>query len=158
MVLVVLLGPIYGQTVSSDALPDDLPPTFRLIGSYQLNSKIRVERGETTPVVISPMTYQVFTDGIEVRLYYQSTNDHDYTTYQIYRSDGIGIVRESGEIDLVAGVQALNQSAGLVRQISITGNSFTMVKVPPRSHRVVITRAFAVSSDKSSVNDSALDQ
>ncbi|NCF13429.1 MAG: hypothetical protein GWP68_08650, partial [Verrucomicrobiaceae bacterium] len=74
-------------------------------------------------------------------------------TYQIYRSDGIGVTRKSGEIDLVAGVQALNTSAEMVRQISVTRNSITMVKMPPRSHRVIITRAIAMSdNDPSSDN------
>ena len=65
----------------------------------------------------------------------RSSDDYDFIIFQIYRSDGIGISRASGEIDFLAGVQALNQSAGLVRQLSITSNSFTMVHVPPRSHR-----------------------
>lgn len=153
MVFVMLLSPIYGDDVSSGDRPVGLSPTFRLIGNYQLNSKIRVERGKTTPVVISPMKYKVYSDGIEVRLYYQISGEYDFITYQIYRSDGIGVSRESGEIDLVAGVQALNQSSGLIRQLSITGKSFTMVNVPPRSHRVIITRAFALKSSPSTAND-----
>ncbi len=151
--LVILLSPIYGDNTKLDDRPVGLSPSFRLIGNYQLNSKIRVERGKTTPVVISPVKYKVFSDGIEVRLYYQISGEYDFITYQIYRSDGIGVSRESGEIDLVAGVQALNQSSGLIRQLSITSKSFTMVNVPPRSHRVIITRAFALMSSPSTVND-----
>ena len=159
MVLTLFFGPIYSGSANTDEPPIDLPPGFRLIGNYQLNSKIRVERGKATPVVISPLIYRVFTDGIEVRLYYQTSDNDDFISYQIYRSDGIGVTQESEGIDLVAGVQALNQSAGLIRQLSITGKSFTMVNVPPRSHRVIITRAFAIKkSDQSPVNQPSPDQ
>ena len=75
--------------------------------------------------------------------------EDQFTTYQIYRSDGIGVAGKSGEIDWIAGVQALNTSGEMIRQISITRNSFTMVKMPPRSHRVIVTRAFAMSNNDS---------
>ena len=147
----LLLQPLHGGDAQADpessARPEGLPPTFRHIGNYHLNSKLRVERGEMDPVVISPLNYQVFSDGIDLRLYCRVSGEDNYTTYQIYRSDGIGVTRESGEIDLVAGVQALNTSAEMVRQISVTRNSITMVKMPPRSHRVIITRAIVMSDD-----------
>ena len=149
----LLLQPLHGGDDRADAesvaRPDGLPPAFRLIGNYQLNSKFRVERGEGTPVVISPLYYQVFTDGIDLRLYYSVSGEDQFTTYQIYRSDGIGVAGKSGEIDWIAGVQALNTSGEMIRQISITRNSFTMVKMPPRSHRVIVTRAFAMSNNDS---------
>jgi hypothetical protein len=147
----LLLQPLHGGDARADnesgARPEGLPPTFRFIGSYHLNSKLRVERGEMDPVVISPLNYQVFSDGIDLRLYCRVAGEDNYTTYQIYRSDGIGVTRKSGEIDLVAGVQALNTSAEMIRQISVTRNSITMVKMPPRSHRVIITRAIAMNND-----------
>ena len=149
----LLLQPLHGGDARADtqpsARPEGLPPTFRLIGSYQLNSMFRVERGEGSSVVISPLYYQVFTDGIDLRLYHAASGEDQFTTYQIYRSDGIGVTRKSGEIDLIAGVQALNTSGDMVRQISVTRNSFTMVKMPPRSHRVIVTRAFAMSNNDS---------
>lgn len=151
----ILVEPMYGDSENANNRPEGLPSTFRLIGNYQLNSKIRVERGEATPLVISPLRYQIYSDGIEVRLYYPSSDDFDCITFQIYRSDGIGITRKSGEINFVAGVQALNQRAGLIRQLSITNNSFTMVNVPPRSHRVLITRAFALEDAPKLEHDSS---
>lgn len=157
IVFATLMGAVCGENVSGNDRPNGLPSTYRLIGNYQLNSKVRVERGETTPLLISPLKYQVYSDGIEVRLYYPSSDDYDFIIFQIYRSDGIGISRASGEIDFLAGVQALNQSAGLVRQLSITSNSFTMVHVPPRSHRVLITRAFAVQGDQISTHGPSSD-
>ena len=123
--------------------PDKLPEGYRYIGTYKMTSKVKVERGESMPVVITPLVYRVYTDGIEVRIYCRTAGEDSFTSYQIYRSDGIGVARASGEIDLVAGVQAMSTKGEMLRQVSLTRLSMTMVKMPPRSHRIVITRATA---------------
>lgn len=159
---IVVMGfailPLHGNDNRFSNRPEGLPETFRHIGHYQLKSKLRVERGDVAPVVISPLNYEVYSDGIDLRLYCRVAGEDTYTTFQIYRSDGIGLSRSSGEIDLIAGVQALNTSAEMVRQISITRNSFTMVKMPPRSHRVIITRAIALNSHELSSDNHSLSQ
>lgn len=131
--------------------PGKLPAGYRYIGTYKMISKIKVERGESMPVVITPLVYRVFSDGMEVRVYCRTADGDSYSTYQIYRSDGIGVARNSGEIDLVGGVQAISTKGEMVRQLSVTRASMTMVKMPPRSHRVVITRAGAVKTDADSL-------
>ena len=85
--------------------PDKLPAGYRYIGTYKMASKITVERGESMPVVITPLIYRVYSDGIDVRVYCRSAGEDSFTSYQIYRSDGIGVTRTTGEIDLIAGVQ-----------------------------------------------------
>jgi hypothetical protein len=124
--------------------PANNPAGFRIIGSYQLKSKIKVENGRAMPVVISPLVYRVYSDGIDVRVYCRAAGEESYTSYQIYRSDGLGVVKSSGEIQVVAGVQAVCQKGEMIRQISVTRSSLTMVKMPPRSHRVIVTRAVSV--------------
>lgn len=128
------------------AKPANLPERFRLIGHYQLKSKIKVERGESMPVVISPLVYRVYSDGIDVRVYGSPGEDDSYTSYEIYRADGITVPQKSGGLDLVAGVQALCRKGEMVRQLSLTRRGLTMVKMPPRSSRVIITRAIAVKT------------
>ena len=139
MSLSVLSGSLYGEN-----RPANLPVGFRFIGLYKLNSKIRVENGEAMPVVISPVLYRVYSDGIDVRVYCRASGEDSFTSYGIYRSDGIGIARKSGEIDVVAGVQAYCTNGEMIRQVSVTRNSLTMIKMPPRSHRVLVTRASAL--------------
>ena len=95
------------------------------------------------PVVISPLSYSVYSDGIDVRVYCIKAGDESFTSYQIYRSDGVGVTKASGELQVVAGVQGVCKDGDMVRQISVTRGSLTMVKMPPRSHRVLITRATA---------------
>lgn len=149
VILIALSLPCHcADALTASSRPADLPVTFRHIGDYQLNSKIRIERGAVHPVIISPLNYQVYSDGIDLRLYCRVSGEDNYTTYQIYRSDGIGVAHKSGEINLVAGVQALNTSAEMIRQISITRNSFTLVKMPPRSHRVIVSRALAIHENE----------
>ena len=135
--------------------PENLPAGFRYIGLYQLNSKLRVENGVAQAVVISPLNYRVYSDGMAIRVYIETAGEDSYTAYDIYRSDGIGVAKTSGEIELVAGVQAYSTKGKMLRQISVTRNSLTMVKTAPRSHRVIVTRAKAaevtaseISSDK----------
>ncbi|MFK7910267.1 MAG: hypothetical protein AB8F34_06650 [Akkermansiaceae bacterium] len=134
------------DVVAGENKPEKLPAGFRFIGTYKMVSKIKVERGESMPVLITPLIYRVYSDGIEVRVYCRTAGEDSHTAYQIYRSDGVGVPRSTGEIDLVAGVQALSTKAEMVRQLSVTRASMTMVKAPPRSHRVVITRALALKA------------
>lgn len=145
MMLVLALSISTGAAMASDR-PANLPDGFRFIGHYKLKSKLRVEHGTSTPVVISPLIYRVFSDGIDVRVYSMGSGDESFTNYEIYRSDGIGVTRRSGEIDVVAGVQAHTTKGEMVRQLSVTRTSLTMVKMPPRSHRVLVTRALVVNA------------
>lgn len=138
--LCFLVQPVFAN---SSAPPANLPAGFRLIGSYQLKSKMKVENGEAMPVVISPLSYRVYSDGIDVRVYCHTAGEENFTNYRIYRSDGVGVAKPSGEIQVVAGVQAECKKGEMLRQISVTRNSLTMVKMPPRSHRVIITRAIS---------------
>ncbi len=127
--------------------PGNLPAGYRYIGKYQLKSKVRVENGASQAVIISPLIYRVFSDGIEVRVYCKTAGEDNYTAYQIYRSDGVGVANSDRGIELIAGVQAYSTKAQMLRQISVTRNSLTMVKTPPRSHRVIITRAVSLGAD-----------
>lgn len=142
------------QLVHADSRPEKLPAGYRYIGVYKMNSKVKVERGQAMPVVISPLVYRVYSDGIDVRVYCRTDGEDSYTSYSIYRSDGIGVARSSGELDLIAGVQAMSQRGDMVRQVSVTRASLTMVKMPPRSHRVIITRAVAIKEPPAKTNSS----
>lgn len=151
LMMTVILSVLPERGYAEDR-PEALPVGFRFIGNYQLSSKLRVEKGVSTPVVISPLHYQVYSDGIDVRLYCWASDKESYTAYEIYRSDGIGVPHRSGEIDWVAGVQAYSTKGGMIRQVSVTRNSLTMVKMPPRSYRVIITRAVAAHKTPASTS------
>lgn len=145
LILTMNLSVFSGALFGADR-PARLPEGFRFIGHYKLTSKIRVENGDTMPVVILPLVYRVYSDGIDVRVYCLTAGEESFTNYEIYRSDGVGVARKSGEFDVVAGVQAYCTKGGMIRQLSVTRNSLTMVKMPQRSHRVLVTRATAVKN------------
>lgn len=147
MFLTLSLAFMLGAPLSAEDRPEKLPAGYRYIGTYKMSSKVKVEKGESMPVVISPLIYRIYSDGIDVRVYCRSAGEDSFTAYQIYRSDGVGVARESGEINVVAGVQAMSTKGDMVRQISVTRSSITMVKMPPRSHRVIVTRAIALKTD-----------
>lgn len=134
------------SAVQAEDKPANLPAGFRFIGSYKLNSKLKVENGKVLPVVISPLVYRVYSDGMEVRVYCRAASSESFTSYDIYRSDGVGTAKPSGEIEVIAGVQGYSTKGDILRQISVTRSDLTMVKTPPRSHRVEIIRARAISS------------
>jgi len=136
--------------VDAQEAPTNLPVGFRLIGSYQLKSKIKVENGQAMAVLISPLAYHVYSDGVDVRVYCNTGGAENFTSYQIYRSDGVGVAKSSDEIEMIAGVQAVCKKGEMFRQLSVTRNSLTMVKMPPRSHRVIITRAISSPAKSSS--------
>lgn len=146
--LVIALFAVVSSVQAQDA-PTNLPDGFRLIGNYQLKSKVKVEKGISVPVVISPLRYRVYSDGIEVRVYCGRIAEESYTNYEIYRSDGIGVTKSSGGIEVVAGVQAICKKGEMIRQLSVTRSSLTMVKMPPRSNRVIVTRAVSISQESS---------
>lgn len=126
--------------------PFNLPKSYRYIGGYSLDTKTQVEQGQAMPVVIAPMVFRVYSDGIVVRVYCDSAGDESFTAYKIYRSDGVGSIQAGGELDIEAGVQAICKTGDMLRQISITRSSMTMVKMPPRSYRVVVTHTIALTS------------
>ena len=146
LILTLCLVMLSSALRADEQRPKNLPDGYRFIGNYKLNSKMMVERGDTMPVTISPLLYSVYSDGIAVRVYCIAAGDESYSTYDIYRSDGVGVARKSGEIDIVAGVQGFSTKGDMVRQISVTRKSLTLVKMPPRSHHVLITRAIAIKA------------
>lgn len=142
--ILTFIASLLVSSIYAEDRPAQIPGGYRLIGHYKLHSKICVEAGHTLPVAILPLTYRVYSDGIDVRVYCRSAGEDSYTSYAIYRADGIGVTKKTGEIDVVAGVQAYCTKGEMIRQVSITRNSLTMVRMPPRSHRVVVTRAVAI--------------
>lgn len=120
-----------------------VPVGFKLIGQYKTKSKVQVENGVSLALLISPLVYSVYSDGVDVRIYCEGVDEEHYASYQIYSSEGIGLAGEQGETDYVAGVQAHSLQGDMVRQISLTRYNLVMVKMPSRSHRVMITHAAA---------------
>lgn len=139
-----VLSMLFASYGCSQEVENATPEGFRLIGSYETTSNMRVEDGGALKVLMSPVKYEAYSDGIDVRVYIKGLDDNAYTSYEIYSSDGVGVTNPSGGIDYVAGVQARSLKADMIRQISLTRDNLVMVKMPSRSHRVIITHATAI--------------
>jgi len=130
---------------SLTASPIEVPSSFKLIGAFKLTSSVKIENGELLELVISPLNYEVYSDGLDVRVYCITEGSSSYTNYSIYRSDGISIAKNN-EISFEAGVQAYSTQGDMVRQISLTRKRLTMIKIPPQSSRIIVTKAERVSN------------
>ena len=114
---------------------------FTYVGDYKLESSTKIEGQELIQLMISPLIYKVYTNGLDIRVYVANGDKDSYIAYTIYNADSIGEMNSEGGIDFFAGVQAYSTQGEMIRQLSVTRSSLTMVKIPPRSHRVLVTKA-----------------
>ena len=143
--LLTLLGCLWlalGQLAFADE--------FRHVGDYLLQSRVKLSGTRSIPIAIKPMVFHVFTDGVEVRI--TAENDEEArTTFEIYRSDGIGSQRgANGAIEIIPGVQALSRNGGLLRHLRLSREFLTITAFPGVSDQTVITHAIAVEGTATS--------
>ena len=117
---------------------------FRHVGDYLLKSRLRLTGDKSTPIAIKPMLLKVFTDGVEVRI--TAENDEDAkSTFEIYRSDGIGRQRSTGgALEVIPGVQAFSRNGGVFRHLRLSRESLTITMFPGVSDQTVVSYAVAV--------------
>lgn len=126
--------------------PGDLHASYQFIGEYETYAETRLERGQVISSLVATLIFRVYSDGVDVRVYCVGLDDENFTAYQIYQSNGIGVSHSPGEIDYIAGVQASCTQGEMLRQISLTRESLVMVKMPTRSERVIVTNAKATQN------------
>lgn len=119
---------------------------FRHVGDYLLKSKLKITGDKSVPISIKPMLMKVYTDGIEIRV--SSEKDEDaHSTFEIYRSDGIGRQRTaSGALEVIPGVQAFTRSGGLFRHLRLSRESLTITAFPGVSDQTIVTYAVGVET------------
>jgi len=119
---------------------------FRHVGDYLLKSRMKLTGDKATPIAIKPMLFRVYTDGVEIRV--TAENDPDArSTFEIYRSDGIGRQRTpGGALEVIPGVQALSQGGGLVRHLRLSRESLTITSFPGVSDQTIVTTAVGVET------------
>lgn len=120
---------------------------FRHFGDFLIHSRLKVTGDRVTRVAIKPLRLSVSTDGVTVRV---STEGEDtgWSSYTIYRSDGVG--RQSspgGPLEVVPGIQATNDSGGAHRHLRLTRDSLTLTVFPGVSDQTIITHATAAPTE-----------
>jgi hypothetical protein len=119
---------------------------FRHVGDYLLKSRTKLTADRANPIEIKPLLLRVYTDGVEVRV--TADKDEDArSTFEIYRSDGIGRQRSTGgALEVIPGVQAFSKNGGVFRHLRLTRESLTITTFPGVSDQTVVSHAVAVES------------
>lgn len=118
---------------------------FRRIGDYVLRSRTKITGDQVTRITIKPMLLHVSTDGIQVRVF-ADDEEEAHSTYDIYRSDGIGRQNgRSGILEVIPGVQATSNQGGSFRHLRLTKEALTITQFPGISDQTIITLALAVT-------------
>lgn len=118
---------------------------FRPFADFLLSSYVKVTGDRLTPIPMKSVVFHVATDGVRVRITADG-NDEARTTFEIYRSDGVGRQR-SGEptLEVIPGVQAMSKTGGVLRHLRLTRESLTITTFPGVSDHTIVTHAVAIA-------------
>jgi hypothetical protein len=116
---------------------------FRHFGYYLLQSHIKLTATSPRNIPIKPVVFHVSTDGISVRVSVDG-EEESTSTFEIYRSDGIGHQRSPrGALEVIPGVQATNRAGGELRHLRLCKEFMTITTFPGVSDQTVISHAIA---------------
>jgi hypothetical protein len=118
---------------------------LRHFGDFILKSHFKVTGDRITPIPMKAMRFSVSTDGVLVRVTAAGVEEA-HTTYQIYRSDGIGRQRSgTPDLDVIPGVQAMSTGGGVLRHLRLTRESLTITTFPGVSDQTIISHSVAAA-------------
>lgn len=120
---------------------------MRHFGDFVLKSNLKIVGDRVTKIPTKPVTFQVYTDGVKVQVRAEG-DEEAQTTFDIYRSDGIGRQRP-GVVDLevVPGVQASTSRGGVLRHLRLTRDTLTITTFPGQSDQTVVMHAEVSQND-----------
>jgi len=115
---------------------------FSPMGEYVILSQKKLTgSGRVVDVPIKPLPLKVETDGVTVRVS-TSGEAEAWSTFKIYRSDGIGRQNTAGgPLEVVPGVQATSDTGGVHKHLRLTRDTLTLTIFPGVSDQTVITHA-----------------
>lgn len=117
---------------------------FRHVGDFMLQSHFKVTGDKVTPIPIKTMMFRVFTDGMVIRV---SAGEDAVSTFEIYRSDGIGRQRnEGGALEVIPGVQATSRNNNVLRHLRMSAESMTVTTFPGVSDQTIISHSVAAEA------------
>ena len=127
---------------------------FKHVGDYLLKSHFKLTGDKLTQIPTKPIAFRVFTDGVRIKVMTEG-DDESHTTFDIYRSDGIGRQRQGGgALEVVPGLQATSNTGGVIRHLRLSRESMTLTTFPGVSDQTIISYSVAAepkSNPESSV-------
>lgn len=116
---------------------------FRHVGDFLLSAHFKLVGGQQTPIPMKPIAFRVFTDGVKIRVSAEGEDDA-YSTFEIYRSDGIGRQRQgAGALEVIPGLQAMSTTGGMLRHLRLSRESMTITTFPGVSDQTIVSYAIA---------------
>jgi hypothetical protein len=116
---------------------------YKHVGDFLLQAHFKVTGGKVTPIPTKPLAFRVYTDGVHVRVSAEGDDD-SHTTFEIYRSDGIGRQRSGrGALEVIPGLQASCNSGGVLRHLRLSRESMTITTFPGVSDQTIISHSLA---------------
>lgn len=117
---------------------------FRHLGDFILQSHVKVTAGKVTPVPMKPVAFHVYTDGLTIRIATDAEGDAQ-TSFDIYRSDGVGRRRNGGGgIEVIPGLQGTSRIDGVLRHLRLSSEALTITTFPGISDQTIVTHAIAL--------------
>lgn len=116
---------------------------FKHVGDFLLQAHFKLTGDKITPIPMKPVAFQVFTDGVHIKVTAEG-DDEAHTTFDIYRSDGIGRQRPGhGALEVIPGLQATSHTGGIIRHLRLSHESMTITTFPGVSDQTIISYAIA---------------
>ena len=116
---------------------------FRHVGDYLLQAHFKMTGSVLTPIPMKSIAFHVYTDGVTVRIRPEGEKDA-HTSFEIYRSDGIGRQRpDSGALEVIPGIQASTTVDGTLRHLRLSKESLTITTFPGVSDQTIVSHAVA---------------
>ncbi len=128
---------------------------YKHVGDFLLQSHYKLTGAQVVPVPMKALAFRVFTDGVHIRISAEG-NEEAHTTFEIYRSDGIGRQRQgAGALEVIPGLQAMTTSGGTLRHLRLSRESMTLTTFPGVSDQTIVSHAVAAEPKPETAQTSA---
>ncbi len=116
---------------------------YKHVGDYLLQSHLKITADRVQSIPIKPIAFRVYTDGVHVKVSAEG-DDESHTTFEIYRSDGIGRQRAGqGALEVIPGLQASCHSDGVLKHLRLSRESMTITTFPGVSDQTIVSYSVA---------------
>lgn len=129
---------------------------FKPVGDFLLQAHFKLTGRQLTPVPMKPIAFRVSTDGVRIRVTAEG-DEEAHTTFEIYRSDGIGRQRPgAGALEVIPGLQAMSKVGGTLRHLRLSRESMTITTFPGVSDQTIVS--YAVAAEPKPESDHSAEQ
>lgn len=117
---------------------------FKHVGDFLLTAHFKLTGQQVTPIPMKPLAFSVFTDGVKIRVTAEGDTEA-HSSFDIYRSDGIGRQRQgaAGALEVIPGLQAMSNVGGTLRHLRLSRESMTITTFPGVSDQTIVSHSVA---------------